>query len=85
MRAHAHTHTLSQHALTEFTPSGTRSWLPHHTFLSCHPATKDKAVKASYQDGFLLLLEGLLSGLQLFFGQDLGCPFDPLKLLGADD
>lgn len=62
-----------------------KSWLPYSTFLFCHPSTKDRAMEVSYQDGFFLLLEGLLSGIQFFFGQDVGCPFDPLKLLRADD
>lgn len=39
----------------------------------------------SYHNGFLLLLEGLLPGLEFFSSQDVGCPFDPLKLLRAHD
>jgi hypothetical protein len=49
-------------------------------FLFCHPSAG-----VSYHNGFLLLFKGLLPGLQFFFGQDVGCPFDPLKLLRADD
>ena len=48
------------------------------------PLCKDGG-RGSYHNGFLLLLEGLLPGLEFFSSQDVGCPFDPLKLLRAHD
>ena len=52
---------------------------------SRQPPLCEAGVGVRYHNGFLLLLEGLLPGLEFFSSQDVGCPFDPLKLLRAQD
>lgn len=84
---HVSIHALFQTPLTRAPLPPARlkgSWpLPNWPLLP--PILGTRAQGVSYQGGFLLLLEDLHPGLEFFFGQYLGCPFNPLKLFGTHD